>query len=126
MPWSNGRTPEIRSTLLKLTPPSVDLTIITASSWVWYLNRRQETYTEPSVGLTAICAFCTSRDPVLNALGALQVAPQLVDRENRITDCSLAPCPVNAEYATYTLPAGMVCDVGRAVRLPAGDRAGRG
>ena len=73
---------------------------MTASSCVRYLKRRQETYTAPSTGLTAICAFCTSRDPVLRAFGVLQVWPQLVDRENRITDCSLAPWPVNAEYAT--------------------------
>ena len=47
---SNELLPETRSGLLNVAPPLTDFTIMTASSWVGYLKRRQETYTAPSTG----------------------------------------------------------------------------
>ena len=70
---SNERRPETRTGLLNVTPQLIDFTIITALSCDVYTNRRHETYTAPSTGLMAICGFCTSRDPVLRGIGALQV-----------------------------------------------------
>ncbi len=86
----------MRTGLAQVVPAFVDHVTMTASSCVPDWKRRQDTYTVPLVGLIAICAFWFSRWPMLRFFGALQVCPQLVDRESMICDCSADPLPVKA------------------------------
>src|SRR5689334_19994288 len=85
VPWSNGLIVATSSGVVKVCPPSVDLTSIIAAVTPSDLNRRQAAYTAPLAGSMAMV------EPWFNALspitaGLLHVLPQSCDRANRICE----------------------------------------
>ncbi len=105
IPWSNGQPAPVGVVLqetgkvcaanagVKLAPPLSDSAIMIALGVLPLPNCRQATYTSGGSRLSVpgMGGATTITDPwftpiELTAMGVLQVAPQLVDRVNRIAD----------------------------------------